>query len=437
MAWRAAIAMGLPFHLIKATEIAQGVLSGKPPAMLLAPGGTARLKSRALGHRGREAIRRYVAGGGKYLGFCGGAGLGLSDAEGLGLCPWRRAPYTDRMQHLVSGHVLSQGATHTLAPPQRQGAEENPLLPLPVWWPGRFAPHAAPSETHGEGNAAGDADVAVLASYVRPGPDMCLADLPLNSLPGDIFGEWQALYGVNMRADFLINQPCVITGRYGKGEYVLSYSHLETPESSEANAWLAHLLRSWVGLTPGCDILPPWDVDNAPVAWPRNEETAPLHQAAEEVMRLLELGAEHHLLFRRTSWLHGWRAGIPGAACNNLHAALRMALSLAPTPQAMAFWRKRRVDVARALPLFARGVEGYLLAERLAATLAAGAGEGPPLVDRRGLKVQREALFGRPMEGGGLYQELLDVAEELVFLGARHQEEAYSESLFSRSTCTL
>lgn len=35
---------------------------------------------------------------------------------------------------------------------------------------------------------------------------------------------------------------------------------------------------------------------------------------------------------------------------------------------------------------------------------------------RRGLEHQREALFGHPMNGGGLLEELLTIAEELTYL---------------------
>ena len=405
MAWRAVRALGLPCVLVKAQEIAQGLLSGKPPALLLAPGGTARHKAAALGAQGMDNVRAYVAEGGRYLGFCGGAGLGLSGGGGLGLCPWTRAAYTDRMQHLVSGHVLARPAVgHALCPPGLDG--DATLLSLPVWWPGRFAPQ--------EGT-----DVEVLAAYLRPDEDLCLADIPLSSLPQDIFAAWQALYGVNMRPDFLAGQPCVLTGSFGQGRYVLSYSHLETPDSPQANGWLAHILRELAGLVssapgPGGQT-GVWDVDNLPLRWPVNAETAPLHAAREACRKLMALGAEHGLLFRRTPWLHGWRTGIPGAALNNVHAALSTALSLEPGDAALAFWRQNRDAVARMLPVFERGVEGYLLAERLATTLSSSL---PDVVDRRGLRVQRETLFGLPMEGGGLYQELLDVADELVFLQA-------------------
>ena len=404
IAWRAAVVMRLPYRLIKAEEIAQGALSGKPPALLLVPGGTARLKARALGETGREAVRAYVAGGGHYLGFCGGAGLGLTGDTGLGLCPWSRAGYADRFQHLVSGHVRSRLAGHALCPPgtPADGTAAHSAS-LPVWWPGRFAPRR------------GDA-VEVLATYDAPDADLWVADLPLNALPQDIFGAWQALYGVNMQADFLAGQPCVLHGRYGRGSYTLSYSHLETPGSPQANAWLAHLLRSLAGLSPHTDATPSWDVAAQPVLWPDAPATATLHAARRALTRLMETGLAHNLLFRRTEWLHGWRAGIPGAALNNLHAALCTALSLPPTRTALRWWEEQRSAVERHLPLFREGTEGYLLAERLATTLASHL---PDVVDRRGLRAQREALFGHPMEGGGLYQELLDVADELVFLLAR------------------
>lgn len=404
IAWRFAQTMGLPYQLVKGKEIAHGVLSGKPPAMLLVPGGSARLKAQALGAKGRKAIAAYVAGGGHYLGICGGAGLGLSDPDGLGLCPWKRAAYTDRLQHLVSGHVLSHCAPHPLAPPLC-GAAASPegatdAVPLPVWWPGRF-------------DAQLNSPVTVLATYASPAQDLWVADLPLSSLPQSIFSEWQALYGISIQPNFLRDQPCVIHGQHGAGTYTLSYSHLETPHSPAANGWLAHLLHSLAGFEAQSDSTPPWLVEAQEPLWPLTEDTRPLWEAREALQRLLELGLTHNLLFRRTEWLWGWRAGLPGAALNNLYAALCTTLALHPTQEAMACWYRRRKAFCAALDTFTQGTEGYLLAERLATTLNHSF---PDAVDRNGLKEQRTALFGPPMSGGGLYKELLDVVDELVFL---------------------
>ncbi|MEG2173592.1 MAG: biotin--protein ligase [Desulfovibrionaceae bacterium] len=394
IAWRAMVAMGIPYQLIKGKDIAHGALSGKSPCLLLVPGGSARLKAHSLGALGREAISRYVAEGGHYFGICGGAGLGLSDSDGLGLCPWNRAAYTDRLQHLVSGHVLAACAPHPLAPETGQD------LPLPVWWPGRFDPQP-------------NSSVTVLATYGGPAEDLWVADLPLSSLPDNVFGEWQALYGINMQPDFLRGQPCVVHGLHGAGTYTLSYSHLETPHSLAANTWLAHLLHTLAGFEPQTTSTPPWPVEQQSPVWPHNDDTRPLWEARKGVHDLLALGLTHNLLFRRTEWLWGWRTGIPGAALNNLYAALCTALALPPTPAAMAYWYQQREGFCRALDTFIPGTEGYLLAERLATTLNASL---PDAVDRHGLKEQRSALFGPPMSGGGVYKELLTVADELIFL---------------------
>lgn len=427
MALRAAQAFALPCRLVKATAIAQGLLSGKPPAMLLVPGGAARLKCAALGRAGREAIRQYVREGGQYLGFCGGAGLGLTAAreeDGLALCPWTRAAYGDRLQHLISGHALVETAQSPLTPafgpcacteqatqhtaPVQEAPSAPALASVPVWWPGRFAPQDG-------------GDVQVLARYARPDADFWVADLPLSSVPHGTFAAWRDLYGVNLSADFLQGQPVIIHGSYGKGAYTLSYSHLETPHSPQANAWLAHLLAAQGGLRPQGNLVPPWHPDKEPVRWEDTALNAPLLAARAETLRLLETGAAHNLLFRRTCWLMGWRTGIPGAALNSLYAGLSTALSLPPTADARAYWAHCRPRFAEIFPLFRQGAEDYLLAERLATTLAPTM---PEAVSKHGLNAQREALFGHAMTGGGLISELLETVDELIYRqeGARHAE---------------
>ena len=459
MAWRAVRAMGLPCRLVKGQEIAQGILLGKPQrfhasgeaqlsaatdknaadraALLLVPGGNARLKAAGLGEAGRAAVRQWIEAGGNYLGFCGGAGLALSHTapkDGLGICPWSRAGYPERLHHLISGHArvrMREGDEFSFCPPaggaagsaggqaysmngpattaeksgqcpsprQSQPQQDAPGGPsLPVWWPGRFA-------------AEDNTPVRVLAAYDAPDADFWLADLPLQSVPPYIFDQWQALYGVNLSADFLKGQPLVVSGDYGQGHYVLSYSHLETPHSPDANAWLAQLLQQLTGLAPSRADVPLWQLRHPCHAWP--EDSGPLLAALRHMRGLLDLAVEHHLFFARTHWLWGWRAGLPGAACNNLHAALCTAASLAPSPAALAYWREVEPRFSKLADLFAAGAEGYFLACRLAETLHPTL---PDAVDRRGLDNQRQALFGHPMSGGGLMEELLDITEELIFL---------------------
>ncbi len=390
--------MGVPHSVVSCNEITHGALSGKP-ALLLVPGGTASLKYQALGDAGCEAIRQFVADGGNYLGFCGGAGFGLSHDHGLNLCPWGRATYSDRMQHLVSGHMLCKVTEHSLSP-------HMPSLSLPIWWPGRFAPETERTEHK-------DGAVHVLAKYHKPGQDFSFADIDISSLPPATFDQWQDVYGVNMRVDFLQDQPCVIAGNYGKGRYVLSYSHLETPNSPEANAWLAKLLQELGQVQPQQNISPEWHLDKLPQHWELTAETALLFAARDGVKKLLTLGKEHHLLFQRKPWLCGWRTGIPGGALNNLYTTLCTILSLPPSPEALSFWQEHKNVFSKLLPPFLLGVEGYLLAERLATTLSVPM---PHAINRNLLKKQQEMLFGTVMHSGGAHKELLQLADALLFI---------------------
>ncbi len=442
LAARAARAMGLEHVLARGRDIAAGLLQSSPPAMLLVPGGNARHKAESLGRAGVEAVRKYVALGGQYLGFCGGAGLALSwsaAVDGLALCPWKRAGFDERMQHFMSGHLhvsLASGqverARHPLVPGD---CGEHPALP--VWWPGRFDPFPHP-------------DVTVLATYERPAGDFWLADLPIGSLPADIFSDWQDMYGFSPSPAFLRGQPCLVHGRHGRGGYTLSYSHLETPESPEANHWLAHIFREQAGLDPQNRTLPPWVLNGTDCAGPegtkkcagrgapggpsmpenagpgrKTDESAtepplwadPDLERMDGLLRdIVRTGLEHGLLFRRTSWLLGWRAGLPGAGLNNLRAALCAARTAEPSNAALDFLRARRENLRAAMELFHKGCVQYLLAERLAMTLAKSLPEAlPPAL----LRDQRAALFGPPMRAGGLYRELMDVLDELAWLQLR------------------
>lgn len=387
MARRALLAWGVAHRLVRGNEIAHGLLADNPPALLLVPGGWARGKAERLGPAGVEAVRRYVDQGGVYLGFCGGAGLALTDG-GLALCPWHRRGFTDRMQHFLSGHVrVAMDQAHALTP---EGVPPQPLLP--VWWPGRFEP---------DGN-----DVEVLARYGEPGPDFWVADIALKSLPEGTLGDWEALYGMRLRPNFQ-GLPCVVAGHHGKGRYVLSYAHLETPASPAANRWLAHLLRELAGVHVPRTSLPAWDLSALPVL----REDPYLSVAREQLFRLVQTGLDNLLLFWRTPWLLGWRRGLPGAALNSLLSMVCEALALPESDGARAWSKASGPEFAMRMELFAQGVTGYLLAERLAMTVYSSSPETLP-----GLKEQREALFGHPPAGGGLHGQLQAGLEELLWL---------------------
>lgn len=410
LVWRAAEAFGLPYRLVKAKDIAQGALSDKT-SLLIVPGGTARHKSSALGEEGRNILRNWVRGGGRYLGFCGGAGLGLSDADNpartaeigtsLGLCPWHRDEISERIQHFVSGHVrVHFSGRHPLIPacfsePCAPGTEPA----IPIWWPGRFAPSGS------------DADgVTVLARYAGSDPrtcppDLCVADLPLSSLSPAVLEQWTEVYGISLAPRFLNGQPCVLHGAFGDGSYTLSYSHLETPGSPDANRWLAHILHVLAGVEPRTDAVPAWRPGEMPVLW----NDPDLLEARRGMDELIRLGIAHNLLFERAPWLTGWRSGVPGSSLNALFMALCVLSGVVPSPRAEARWAALHAAFSERFGLFRQGVEGLLLGLRLATIM-------PEEVPRTILSGQRMALFGSAMQGGGLYKELMDMVDEVLYL---------------------
>jgi hypothetical protein len=387
---RALLAWNLPFRLVRGEEVAQGALAAERPAALLVPGGRAKGKAEALGPAGLKAVRAYVREGGTYIGFCGGAGLGLSGSDGLDLCPWGRGGFANRLEHFLSGHVrLELARDHELVPP-----DLDPAILAPVWWPAQFAPR--------------DGDTEVLASYQGPGPDFWVADLSLASIPAQVQEDWEHLYGIRLEPTDMVGRPAVVTGRLGQGRYLLSYPHLETPASRQANAWLAHILGAVLGREAPRDPLPAWDLAGRPVRW----SDPALLRAAEVFEDVIRTGREHFLLFWRNPWLLGWRRGIPGSAIDSLYALARECLAAQETEAAREFWQDKAPEFSRLAEIFHQAATGYLLAEHLAMTVLHSR---PEPLHSRALKGQREALFGVQPAGGGLHAELLGLLEGLYW----------------------
>lgn len=416
-------ALGVPHGILRAHDIAEGALSGKPgafdgsrgdsasgspaqhPSLLIVPGGWARGRALRLGEAGLEAIRGFVARGGNYLGFCGGAGLALTSpggprtGESLNLCPWGRMGFAGRLQHFLSGDVrlgLNTGAALALP-----GAAE---ALAQVWWPAQFAPPLRPV----------DDGVAVLARYAGLGPDFWVADLALSRFPDEALSDWENLYGLQVRPDFLTGRPAVISGSYGKGRYVLSYPHLETPDSPQANAWLAHILCELAADDcPGGTRIPPWEVGREPSRW----ADPALMEAKAALEEAIGVGQDHLLLFWRNPWLLGWRRGVPGPGINSVYALVCEALECPPpTPgsPASAFWNAHAADFARLATLFCKGLSGLLLAERLDMTVRQTPGvDGADDMFSKNLRDMRAALFGPPPAAGGICGQMLGLLEEL------------------------
>lgn len=371
MALRGLRSLGYACRLVKSIEITQGALRRKGADALAVPGGSARGKFLALGSIGASAIRDWLSSGGVYLGFCGGAGIALTQADGesLALCPWTRARYARRLDHMLSGHVLAV-------------TDRGDNIRLPVWWPGRFARE--------------DGDVRVLASYASPTEDLWLADKRVSESADPRF-----------RAAFPRGEPLIVAGKFGAGRYILSYAHLETPESPQSGPLLKRLLGGG-----GNRVAAPWSTDPRAVVQSRENGDAgeALIRAAVELERLIEQGAKLGLFFRRTSWLIGWREGAPGIAINNLRVALAETTAARLSADARELWFERGGEFEDKFREFIAGARESLLADR---TRENGSTDDEI---QGALVARRESLFGRPMPGGGLIGELTDFVEELFYL---------------------
>lgn len=381
--------LGFPCRFVSAEEIAQGCLMRKHCPILLVPGGSARQKARALGARGLEAIRAWTAGGGLYLGFCGGAGLALATADpdyGLGLCPWRRHAYSERLYHLISGHILARVPFG--------------LIAAPVWWPGRFEP-----DSH--------ADVTILARYHKPADDLWLADLPLAAIPTKIRLNWQQSGFLAGDLHLPAGHPLTVTGAYGQGRYLLSYAHLETPASPQANAWLAGLLREYGGLSAVTPSIPDWNFSPLAPAAADCSFTQAIKKFYRQLSNTFSLGYQLGIFFKRANWLTGWLPGVQGMLFNHLASCLFTLQSMSPTADALAFWQDNEETFSVQYHKFISDAQAFLCDYKLKNTLAAN---NCNMLDEEYFHNKKTATFGLPMNGGGLAQSILDRLEKMIFI---------------------
>lgn len=394
--WRCLAAWGVPLRLARASEIAAGLLCDQPPAALFVPGGWARFKAEALGPDGRMAVRDYLRSGGMYVGLCGGAGLALPDNHGLAVCPLCRKPMDQRLPNFSGSATCSPLRGHPLVP-----QDVPPLIDLPVWWPSQFA---VPRDS-----APGDIDV--LAAYARPGPDFWVSDLALEQVAAPELSAWERLYGINLDPELLRGEPCIVTGPVGRGRYILSYAHLETPGSPAANSWLGHMLSFLTGQPPHLfenREASHWNLAETPVVW----DDPRLARIAAHLEAIIALGMRHFLLFWRQPWLLGWRRGIPGFVLTTLYAQTQTIRSMPPNAKTEALWVRHAAEMETLVLEFRRKMEAYLIAERLVMQRTPSSPEGSACDH---VQKQRRELIGSFPGYGGLFGRIVRQLDELVW----------------------
>ena len=388
----------IPYHLLTGRDVRNGLLDRY--RVLVVPGGWALHKLAALGERGASAVRAFVERGGSYLGFCGGAGLALNSSPSLGLVPLERMSLTDRLPN-ASGTILVRGVT---GHPAWRGLPE--VLPVSIWWPSQFDWHPMPG-------------VRCLASYLAPGEDFCVADLPFQDLALETvpWREWESVYGINLNPTRLLGHPGILEIKVGRGHVMLSYPHLETPGDVWGNRLLRGLLvylssvsREWAS----------WSDYGFPA---RREPEGAADSVSLSLLRSIREGfeeliafGERQLLWRwRNSWLLQWRRGLRGLEYGSLTILARTAERLAEPSNRVREdngWPTEKVRrIHENGRLFCDLAKRLLIEEKLAAQSGrlTKLGAVNDTVD-----AMRARLFGRRMNHGGLCGDLFDDLDDLL-----------------------
>ncbi len=388
LAWHSLQSLNIPFSLVRPIDIHKGINS----SLLLVPGGSARYKAAVLGNNGLESIRKFVNDGGNYLGFCGGAGLALTTDVGLGLCPWTRSKLHERLLHQVSGHFYVDVEDHYLLPPKGIEGDEQ----LPIWFPARFEVVPPKKEKDQENQPI------VLASYLKPSADFFMSDLPLSAFSVDYSQECMYLYGRYLDPH-LKREPTTILGNYGKGKYLLSYAHLETPNSPYANRFYFNILHE-LGYIQEIEAthVPEFDLNKLEVYWGDKKLIA----CREQLNLLYDIGIGLQLFYSRTPWLHGWKNGMQGMQFANLRMALHVVQSLVPNNAMLAEWDRIEKDFMRLFKIFFQGTRSWVYARRLCQSL-------PEAFSVEHLTDQQNRLFGTAMKTDGICGELIFYLEML------------------------
>lgn len=156
--------------------------------VLVMPGGHSIVESEQLEEAGREAIRRYIRNGGRYLGTCAGCSLTLNEpmATRLRVIPFSRDPKSPR----GGGEALTMKVT-------KRGEELT-------------------------GIKAGNHPVRY-----HNGP-MLVPTKPLKDAEYEVIGKWNCdLSEKGTNSVSMFGHPALVCGRYGKGRVFVTAGHPE------------------------------------------------------------------------------------------------------------------------------------------------------------------------------------------------------------------
>ncbi|MFA5809198.1 MAG: hypothetical protein WC935_02510 [Thermoleophilia bacterium] len=385
--------LDVSFDLVTASDIRDDGLAGYD--IVFVPGGWASDKIIALGDDGRSRIRDFVAGGGAYLGICGGAGLALSHESGLALAPVSRMPTHARVPSFSGKIGLKHSARQH--PMWRNVADDTAFY---AWWPGQFSLDDAK-------------DVAVLARYGDPGDYSYVTDLPV--LPSVDWDAMEKSYGINLDPARLAGEPAVIETRFGEGVVFLSYLHFETPGDNTGHTVLLNILthlargKRVISSDAGC-----LDRSAASFYSPGPDAVISaivndLDKAAED---LIAFGRNNYLWSERNDWILQWRRGVRGVEYSTIYTMIKTI-----SDHAVLIDQNDRNTVKKIRRLRMLTLPFFDDARRLLRLERDAMGRSPisPLkTDDPEIGALREKLFSNSKRCGGLYEEIIELADEII-----------------------
>jgi putative intracellular protease/amidase len=400
MAWRALKEAGLPFDLLRSEDIREGGLSRY--RMVFVPGGWASNKIDALKVHGMEEIRRFVTGGGSYLGICGGAGM--ASENGLDLLPIRRKSPRDRVPSF-SGPIRLSCSDHAI-----WKDIQTPVFCL--WWPSQFQ--------------VGDRKIRVLASYEEAQANAFSADI--NVADGGIIGwsELEQRYGILLNPARLSGEPGVVEGRFGRGRVILSLVHFDTPGDRNGAAVLRNLWSHLASCRPSD---PPMEAGGEqgrfiPDVPKEVLESAQKIQAAVE--ELIALGVRNFLWCWRNPMILQWRRGVRGLEystlavmvgeiakrLNNPGKSCPEGRTTVPESSGSLRWIEDLKEIREQLIPFCEQAKRLLVWERFYMMTAP---LSPLECADAEISRLRQELFGSAMSHGGQFKRLIEHVDRLLY----------------------
>jgi glutamine amidotransferase-like uncharacterized protein len=420
MAYKALRMLGLPFDLIRAEDIKQGILESYK--MLFVPGGWASNKSSSLGDSGKNAIKEFVAKGGNYLGFCGGAGLATTSEHGIGLLNVKRRPTKERVPSF-SGPICLNIKKHPFFEQDSRfkiqdskfkiqnskfKIQNNSKLVFHAWWPSQFM--------------IDDENIEVLATYGEALPEAFSSDLNVGDVEiNERWSELERIYQINLDPAKLLNDPAVIEGRYGKGRVILSLIHFDTLGDTNGQQVLINLWKYLSGEEAEHRVLSTehryQNIDTRYQAADNKQQTKKKTNMCSELYdlcsELISLGERNFLWFWRNPLILQWRRGIRGLEYNTLYIMIKEITEIYDKTEHKEEIQDLLKEIEILLLPFTEKAKRLLMLERHA--LQMGDHITYDKCNNPEIKKLRLELFSRSKSYGGAFKRLIDVMDKCLY----------------------